>query len=319
LRDRENVPPYAHSKGRPLPKGTLRPKVNAQASMQLAVIGANGQLGSEVVRAAKDADLNVLCLEHAQCEVTSDASVTAALEALKDGDVVVNTAAFHRTDECEVAPHQALAVNALGAYRVARVAAQRGAVVVYISTDFVFDGEKQAPYTEDDAPRPLNTYGITKHAGELLVQAANPCHYIVRIASVFGATAPRAKGRNFVDAMLTKARRRESPTVVNNLVMSPTYAPDAAVLMVDLLRRSAPFGIYHLTNAGACSWYDFANAIFRLSGSPIRAQAATWHHEDGKARRPRYSALTSLKLGPLGLAARPWEEALAEYIASKLA
>ncbi|HEV2038039.1 MAG TPA: sugar nucleotide-binding protein, partial [Candidatus Eremiobacteraceae bacterium] len=141
--------------------------------MQIAVIGSNGQIGSEIVRAASSAGLTVIELRHSDIEVTDTASVARALAPLRSGDVVVNTAAFHRTDECEDAPDRALSVNALGAHRVAAVARERNAAAVYLSSDFVFDGEKRTPYVESDVARPLNAYGVSKAAGEALLRAAN--------------------------------------------------------------------------------------------------------------------------------------------------
>jgi len=155
--------------------------------MRVAVIGSNGQVGTEIVVAARRTGLDVIPLTHAACEVTDPASLDAVFRSLEAGDAVVNTAAFHRTDDCEDDPERAMAVNALGAYNVAAAARRRGAVSVFLSSDFVFDGTKSAAYVESDTPRPINAYGVSKIAGEMLGAHANPSHYVVRISSVFGA------------------------------------------------------------------------------------------------------------------------------------
>jgi len=285
--------------------------------MQIAIIGSNGQIGSEVVRAAKAAGLDTLELLHSDCDVTDGLSVSRALAPLRAGDVVVNTAAFHKTDECEDAGDRALSVNALGSYRVAAEASKHGATAVYLSTDFVFDGAKRTPYVESDKPNPLNLYGASKMAGETLLCTANPHHYLVRISAVFGPAGSSGKGGNFVESMVAKGRRGETPDVVDDIVMAPTSAADASGLLVQLLQRKAPFGIYHLANAGACSWLEFTDAIFELIGVKIRARPIKAASLNGKALRPLYSVLASERLESLGLSTRDWRKALRDYLELK--
>ena len=285
--------------------------------MRIVVIGSNGQVGSDVTKRARAAGLGTLPLERKDCDVTDAASVGRALASLEEDDVVVNTAAFHRTDACEESPDKALSVNAIGAYRVAAASRERKATVVYLSSDFVFDGSKRSPYLESDAPRPLNTYGMSKYAGELLVSSSNPKSYIVRISSVFGVAGSSGKGGNFVESMVARARAGERPQVVDDIIMAPTSASDAATLMIELIVKRAPYGIYHLANSGQCSWYEFANAIFETCGSDLRAGAISASESAGKARRPAYSVLASEKLNTLGLEPRFWKVALTEYLQRK--
>lgn len=285
--------------------------------MQIAVIGSNGQVGSEIVRAARAAGIATIELRHDACEVTDAASIARAFEPLRPGDVVVNTAAFHRTDDCEDMADKALSVNALGSYRVGAAARERGAITVFISTDFVFDGAKRTPYVESDIPNPINVYGASKATGEVLLRAANPAHYIARIAAVFGPAGSSGKGGNFVETMVAKARAGLSPDVVDDIITSPTSAADAAALVVALVRAQAPYGVYHLANAGQCSWFEFTESIFELtraSGKPRPVGAAT---QPGKARRPAYSVLASETLEKLGLGTRHWKEALSDYLTLK--
>jgi dTDP-4-dehydrorhamnose reductase len=149
------------------------------------------------------------------------------------------------------------------------------------------------------------------------VRIANPHAYVLRVASVFGTAGSSGKGGNFVETMLAKARRGERIEVVDDIVMTPTYAADAAALTVALAARSAPAGLYHLTNSGPCSWCDFADGIFEAAGLATRAVAVASEHVPSRARRPAYSALASEKLGELGLAPRPWQAALREYLVAR--
>lgn len=285
--------------------------------MRIAVIGGNGQVGTDLVAAARAAGLDVLPLTHADCDVTDRASLDAAFRDLGEGDFVANTAAFHRTDACEDDPERAMAVNALGAFNAAAAASERGAGIVFVSTDFVFDGSKDSAYVESDVPKPINAYGVSKFAGEMLAAHANPSHYVVRISSVFGAAGASGKGGNFVETIISKARAGAPIDVVDDIVMAPTYAADAGRLLVALLSTRAPFGVYHLANSGECSWLEFADAILADSGLGARARAISSADVAGKARRPRRSTLASEKLKSLGLVARPWRDALDAYLVEK--
>jgi dTDP-4-dehydrorhamnose reductase len=284
--------------------------------VRIAIIGANGQFGSDTVRVARARGVEVIELMHADCDVRDPLSLHRALEDVAAGDVVVNTAAAHHVDECETDPETAVAVNARGAYHVAHAAAARGAACVYVSTDFVFDGAKRAPYVETDQPAPLQVYGATKYAGEALARSTRE-HYVIRVSSLFGIGGARGKGGNFVETMLARARAGERPKVVDDIVMSPTSTADAAALLLELLARKAPFGVYHCSNAGACTWREFADEIFAQCGLALRAQPITAKEAGRRARRPAYSALASDRLAPLDLRARPWREALADYLRAK--
>jgi dTDP-4-dehydrorhamnose reductase len=285
--------------------------------MRITVIGAAGQVGTDIVDAARRAGCDVVTVNRAECDVTDKAAVHATLRSLEPGDAVVNTAAYHRTDDCELRPDLALAVNAVGAQHVADAAREHGASVAFLSSDYVFDGAKRSPYLESDVPRPINAYGVSKLAGEMLVEQSNSGAYVVRVSSVFGVAGSSGKGGNFVETMIAKARRGERIEVVDDIVMAPTYSADAAGLLVSLLMRRAPFGIYHLANAGSCSWHAFAQAILEAAGSEVRPVAVGSAAMPTRARRPSYSVLASERLGELGLHARGWREALCAYLAAK--
>jgi dTDP-4-dehydrorhamnose reductase len=286
--------------------------------MRLALIGPHGQVGADVAKSASAAGIEVVPLSHAECDVTDRSSLARAFAPLGDGDIVVNTAAFHRTDECEDRPDLAFGVNGIGAHNVAAAAHERGAAVAFYSSDYVFGNVLlRRPFVESDEVAPVNVYGASKVAGETLTRLGNPNAYVLRIASVFGTAGASGKGGNFVETMLAKARRGERIEVVDDIVMSPTFAGDAAALSVALFTRRAPAGTYHLTNSGACSWREFADGIFAAAGLSTRAIPVATVPGASRVQRPSYSALASEKLSQFGLTARPWQAALREYLAQK--
>ncbi len=284
--------------------------------MRVAVIGATGQLGAALVAALRTGSAAaVFPLGHEDVECTDPQSVDAALTPLRP-DVVVNCAAVVRVDACEDRPEDAFRVNALGALYVARAAARLGAACVHISTDYVFDGRRDAPYREADPPAPINVYGASKLAGEHLVAQACPRWLIVRTASLFGGTGARGKGGNFVTTILDRARRGERLQVVDDVRMSPTYAPDAAAALERLIARGVT-GLYHLANRGACTWYEFALRILTLAGVTARVDPVPATAYPARARRPPNSALNVTRVEAVtGTTMRSWEDAVADYLSA---
>jgi dTDP-4-dehydrorhamnose reductase len=280
--------------------------------MRIAVIGAGGQLGTDLVKVFGEYDC--LPLTHQDIEVADRERCYEVLKKLAP-EVVINTAAFHQVDACEDDPGRAFMVNAVGAKNVAEACLEINATCVFISTDFVFDGRKGAPYTESDAPSPVSTYGISKLAGEFYTRRA-PKHYVMRVASLFGAAGASGKGGNFVEAMVKKGRAGEKISVVDDLWMSPTYTGDAAGLIKKITEAKMPSGIYHVTNSGQCCWLDFAGEIFNQLNlkpdlSPIKSVQLKQ-----KALRPAFSALQSEKLNGL-FGVRHWKDALTGYLVEK--
>jgi dTDP-4-dehydrorhamnose reductase len=275
----------------------------------VTIITANSQLGRALVEAfGSREDWRVRALTHAEVDITDEGSVARALDPAPD--VVINTA-FTFIEE----PAAALRVNALGPSLLAGFCAAHNARLVQISTDYVFDGETDRPYRETDCPRPRSVYGISKLAGEDLVRARGPRHLIVRVSSLYGAGGSRAKGgTNFVTDMLAMQRAGKNIRVVVDQIHSPTYAPDAAGTILDLLDRDLT-GTFHVSNAGHCSKFDFAAKIFQLAG--VEADLVPIRLADlppGPAR-PRYSALAHEALRAAGVPEpRPWEEGLAAYL-----
>ena len=284
---------------------------------RVAIIGSMGQLGTDLVNVlAVAGNYEVIGLSHREVECTDAASVEKALKTARP-DVVVNCAAFVRVDEAEDRAEEALRVNGLGALNVARVCAEIDALCVYISTDYVFDGEKGSPYTENDAPHPINVYGVSKLGGEYLVQEACPRWLIARMASLFGKAGSSGKGGNFVETILAKAKAGESLRLVDDIRMSPTYTRDAAQALERLLRERS-LGLFHLANGGNCTWYEFACKALEVVGMGNRIEPISSSSYPMKARRPKNSSLESTKLGlSLKECLRPWHEALKAYLMEK--
>ena len=236
--------------------------------MKIAVIGSTGQLGTDLVKVF---GTDAKPLSHQDIEVT-DADNCEVLSQMKP-DVVINCAAFHKVDACEDFPKKTLSVNSLGARNVASVASKIGALNIYISTDYVFDGKKGTPYVETDTTNPLNVYGVSKVAAETFTRNISDEHYIIRVASLFGVAGASGKGGNFVETMIKKADSGEDIKVIDDMIMSPTYTLECAHKIKELIEQHAPFGTYHVTNDGYCSWYDFTKIIFEYLNRDIEVGA----------------------------------------------
>jgi dTDP-4-dehydrorhamnose reductase len=286
------------------------------AAARVLVLGATGQLGADVVDAFRFAGWDVVGLGHADVDVAHAPAVLAAVSAARPA-LVVNTAAFHHLDRCEEDHASAYAANAIGARNVAEAAADAGAALIHISTDYVFDGAKGSPYEESDLPGPLNVYGASKLFGEYLVQAICPRSFVVRTSGLYGPRPCRAKGGlNFPRLMLKLATEQRQLTVVTDEVVGPTYTPDLARQLVALAATDG-YGIVHATGVGEVSWHAFATETLRLAGlSEVPIHEATTATMVRKVRRPSYSILAHRRLRELDIMVmRPWQEALAEYVA----
>jgi dTDP-4-dehydrorhamnose reductase len=286
--------------------------------MKIAVIGANGQLGSDLVVAFSENGDAVCGLTHGDVEISDLPSVSRALVDIRP-QVIVNTAAMHHVENCEREPEKAFAVNALGPRNLALVARDLGAVLLHVSTDYVFDGSKGSPYVEEDNPRPLNAYGVTKLAGEHFVSATTTKQFVIRTSGLYGKSPCRAKGGlNFIELMLKLAKERGEVRVVDSEVVSPTSTAELAEQIVRL-SRSDCYGLYHATAEGSCSWYEFAREIFALTDTPVRLKAAAPDEFPAKVARPKYSVLENRALQSRGLNAfKPWQEGLHKYLGNRI-
>jgi dTDP-4-dehydrorhamnose reductase len=286
--------------------------------MKIAVIGGNGQLGMDVISAFASNGDEVFSLTHSDIEISDLTSVAQVFAGIQP-QVIVNTAAMHHVENCEREPEKAFIVNALGPRNVAMVARDLGAVVMHVSTDYVFDGSKGSPYVEEDCPLPLNAYGITKLAGEHFVRATSPKHFVIRTSGLYGKSPCRAKGGlNFIELMLKLAKERGEVRVVDSEVVSPTSTAELARQIV-LLSHSDNYGLCHATAEGSCSWYEFAREIFTITDTPVRLIAAGPNEFPAKVARPKYSVLENRALKSRGLNAfKPWQDALHQYLGNRV-
>jgi dTDP-4-dehydrorhamnose reductase len=285
----------------------------------ILLVGAGGQLASDLVKALPAAAL--VPLKRADLDVTDPAAVERALDAYAPA-WVINTAAFHRVDDIEKdeggEAQRAFAVNAVATWRLATACARRGARLLHLSTDYVFGGGPPGPYAEDATPAPLSVYGASKLAGEHLVRQAGAHHVIVRSSGLYGVAGSAGKGGNFVETMLRLAGEGKAIRVVDDQVSAPTYTADLADAIARLVHADPPGGVYHLTNAGECSWFEFARRIFALTGRAAQLSPTTSAEYRAPARRPSHSVLRNARAAALGLPPlRPWPEALEAYLRAK--
>jgi dTDP-4-dehydrorhamnose reductase len=285
--------------------------------MKALVTGANGQLGNDLCKALHK--IEVIPLTHADIEVTDMGSVKRVI-LLHHPDVIINTAAYVRVDDCETERDRAFAINALGARNLAVAAQDIGSKLVQISTDYVFGGGRHpesGKYTEFDTPAPINIYGISKLAGEDLVRSLCLKHFIVRTCGLFGVAGSSGKSGNFVETILKLAKRNNEIRVVNDQISSPSYTLDVADKIAKLITTEY-YGIFHIVNSGTCSWFEFAEEIVRITGLKTRVIPISSEQYPQKANRPRFSALDNYQLKLLGMGQmRSWQEALKDYMISK--
>jgi len=278
--------------------------------MKILVAGAAGMLGRDLMQAAGNAGHEVVGYGHNELDVTDAAGVAAKVAAEKP-DVVVNCAAWTDVDGAEESEEAATEVNGRGAGNVAAAAATVGAAVVYVSSDYVFDGSKGAPYVESDQTAPLSAYGRSKLAGEEATRAANKRHFVVRSAWLFGTGGP-----NFVETMLRLAGDHGEVLVVRDQVGSPTYTWHLAYGIVRLI-EGVEFGIHHMAAAGACSWYEFAREIFDQAKVECKVMSATTEMLGRPAPRPPLSALASQREHAIELPS--WQNGLSAYLSQRRA
>jgi len=289
--------------------------------MKVAIIGANGQLGSDLCRVLARQKFEVAPLTRRDVDVSDAAQVDRILDASRP-DVVISTAAFHKVDECEKQPAQSFAVNAIGPANLARACRRLDALLVHFSTDYVFDGKQQRPYVETDLPGPLNVYAVSKLAGECMVPFHWTRYFVIRTCGLYGVAGSAGKGGNFVETMLKKAAERAPIRVVQDQVLTPTFTGDLAEVVSRLIRpevhgRGDAYGLYHITSEGHCSWYEFARKIFELEKLDADLQPVSTAEFYSPVQRPAYSVLSKRKLNGLGLTMPRWEEGLACYLAAR--
>ena len=270
--------------------------------MKILVTGANGQLGRELAEILPERGHEATAAARDELDVTVSGSVENALEDYAP-ELVINAAAYTNVDGCESETGLAYAANALGPRNLAQACERLGCELLHVSTNYVFDGEDERPYEPFDPPRPISAYGRTKLAGEEYVKHLTGRWYVVRTAGVYG------RGHNFVRTMLRVGKEREVLKVKDDEFVSPTYARDLAEGIARIV-EDGRYGLYHLTNSGSCSWYEFTQEIFRLAGLVTEVLPIPASEYPLPAARPANGVLSSL--GSPGL--RHWREALADYL-----
>lgn len=281
---------------------------------RLLVIGAKGMLGRdlvEILHSSFPID-EVFGWDIDEIDIREENSTVAKIESIRP-ETVINLAAYTDVDGCELNEEKAFAINAEGMKHVALGAQRYRAKVVYLSTDYVFDGNKSEPYLEDDPPHPLNVYGRSKLKGEQYVQELAKDALIVRTQWLYGRY-----GKNFVTSILHQAREKRVLSIVNDQMGSPTYTADLAKAISVLIQSDAT-GIFHVANGDCCTWYTFGQAILKLSGMEGVEVIPISSKELGRpAPRPSYSVLSTQKLKrKTGMTLRPWSEAVKDYLAAK--
>jgi dTDP-4-dehydrorhamnose reductase len=276
----------------------------------ILLLGGGGQLGTALrARIAEP----VAAPSHAEFDIVGGEA--GALLDAHQPRAVINCAAFHNVDRCEREPEAAFAANAIAVDRLAAACATRGTTFVTISTDYVFAGDAGRPYAEADAPAPRTAYGTSKFAGELLSRRHGPRQIIVRTSGVFGTTGTSSKGYTLIDKVLGQAERDEPTRMVADMTFSPSYAPHVAGAILALIDAEA-FGTHHVTNGGACTWYDFVRTVFERAGLREAPLSATTYAElANPTQRPMYSPLVNTTFASLGLPPLPpWEAAVDAYL-----
>ena len=281
--------------------------------MRILLIGAAGQLAQDLLPVLKKGGHEVIPATHEQLEICSLDAVRDAV-ASAHPQCIINTAAFHRVDDCEDQAERAFAVNVMGVRNLAQAAEQVGAALVHLSTDYVFGGEKRIPYVETDLPQPLSIYAMSKLAGEFAARRYCSRHFVIRTCGLYGMGGSRSKGGNFVETMLKLAAQKKTIRVVADQSVTPTSTAELAERVLPLM-GSEKYGLYHMTNTGQCSWYEFAAEVFRLANITADLQPTDSQSFGARARRPAYSVLDNCRLRAVGVEEfRPWQEALGDYM-----
>lgn len=276
--------------------------------MRILVTGVKGQLGYDVMNELAKREHTGIGVDVEEMDITDAAKVE---QVIKESEVeaVIHCAAYTAVDAAEDNVEICHKINAEGTENIAKVCKELDLKMIYISTDYVFNGEGTRPWEPDDEREPLNVYGQAKYEGELAVEKYLEKYYIVRIAWVFGVN-----GKNFIKTMLNLSETHDELSVVNDQIGSPTYTYDLAKLLVDMVETDK-YGRYHATNEGLCTWYEFATEIFRQAGKEITVHPVTSEQFPSKAKRPHNSRMSKDKLEANGFDRLPtWQDALNRYL-----
>ncbi len=284
--------------------------------MKILLIGATGQLGGDLLR--NNPGHEIVAPSRDALDLARPMEAVAMVVRLRP-DTVINCAAFHNVPKCEEDPMQAFMINCAAVRDLAAACAKSGARLVTFSSDYVFGGERKTPWREDDLPAPVQIYGISRLAGEHAALAAAPeSAIVIRTCGLYGRAGARSKGGNFVDGRVADARAGKRIEMACEQIVTPTSTDDLSRAVFALISNPAlTAGVYHLVNEGACSWYEFTREIVRLVGAQTELVPVDRGGRSGDMRRPMYSVLANTRARALGVALRPWQEALADYLSAK--
>lgn len=281
---------------------------------KILLIGKSGQLGSEIIKDGSDFGFEVISFEKSELDITNELQVEGKIERVKP-DILINTAAYLIVADCEVNPLEAMKVNFVAVYNLAKLCKKYHTQFITYSTDYVFDGEKGAPYKEIDKPNPLQIYGISKLAGEYAALNYYPeGTFVIRTSGLYGGKFGSPAKGNFVLNIIKEAQDKEVIEVSSEQIVSPTYARDLSQATLNLLKVEANSGIYHLVNEGYCSWYEFTREIFKLMKIKKNLKPIDRQGFSGGVKRPKFSALENTKAKLLGIKLPSWQEGLKNYI-----
>lgn len=284
--------------------------------MRVAVIGARGQLGSDLCQELGRSGFECLTPSRADLDVCDHARTAIALRSVRPS-AIVNLAAFHKVEACEANPEIAFAVNCHAVSNLAKVANDLDALLIHVSTDYVFGGDESVPYAEQSLPNPVNVYGVSKLAGEYFVRNHCRQHLVIRTSGLYGTRGSSGKGGNFVETMLRLGAESGKVSVVNDQVLSPTNTRDLSEMIIRLVQTGAT-GLFHVTNSGSCSWFEFAQRIFALAGRPVKVTPSPTALSGSTVTRPSFSVLENKRLKDEGyVLLRSWEEALGSYMVQR--
>jgi dTDP-4-dehydrorhamnose reductase len=282
--------------------------------MKIVLIGADGQLGSDLAQFLKDEEL--FPFVYPELDITNVSKTRTQLADLSP-DITINTAAYHKVDECEDCPERAFTLNAVAVRDLALTCRELDSVLVHFSTDYVFDGKKGSPYNEEDVPNPLSAYAVSKLAGEYFVRHILERYYLIRTCGLYGEAGCWGKGTNFVDTMVNLGRQGSSIRVVNDQWVTPTSTFELAQ-RIQVLIQTRQYGLYHLSNEGECTWFEFAGAIFSELDLQVPVEPVDSATYAAKAKRPAYSVLENKRATEVGLSPfSHWKDALTAYLKKK--
>jgi len=285
---------------------------------KIALIGANGQLSTDIIKVFDKKYFSFSPLSHQDIEITDIENTKKVLEEINP-DIVINTAAYHKVDEVEDNPEKAFLVNSVAQKNLAELCKKNKWTLVFISTDYVFgiDKKRKIPYVETDMPGPINVYGVSKLAGEYFTRYICQKHFVIRVCGLFGVAGSSGKGGNFVELMIKLGKEKGEVNVVNDQILTPTYTKNIAENLQELL-KTENFGLYHMTSEGQCSWWEFATEIFKQLKLKVRCNPVSSTFFKTRAKRPAFSVLENYNLKKFGLnRMRDWKENLKLYLKEK--